>query len=159
MLQLLNLSGKQLPASSFPERADAYVCDKCGRDVTPYLRRGRADLQPLLGPAMFRCDCGEEYLSASVEWDHLGPSEREKRIRQIIASAENSLFVLAGVVFLLHQTIKDPTSLLLSLSFIGAYVAAMCVVDIYYGVAVPLFRIAASVVRTRRSRNSEPAKL
>jgi len=31
------LSIKQLHASEFPEPADVYVCDKCGRDITSHL--------------------------------------------------------------------------------------------------------------------------
>ena len=36
-MQRLDLNRTQLPASKFPDFADAYVCDKCGTDITEHV--------------------------------------------------------------------------------------------------------------------------
>ena len=36
---------KKLPASRFPEPADVYFCDKCGRDESRYLHQGQAHVR------------------------------------------------------------------------------------------------------------------
>src|SRR5262249_61613352 len=41
-MRMLNLDRSQLPASKFPEHADVYICDRCGRDITSHHHRGRA---------------------------------------------------------------------------------------------------------------------
>ena len=51
---------KQLRASQFPEPADVYVCDKCGRDITVHLYSGRAHVQILLRPSRYVCRCGQK---------------------------------------------------------------------------------------------------
>ena len=63
---------KTLPASGFPERADAYICDKCARDVTKYFRLRPSHSWTPMGPARFVCRCGQCYLTGAIEWDHLG---------------------------------------------------------------------------------------
>jgi hypothetical protein len=75
-MQALNLDPKQppvvkRPASEFPEAADVYVCDKCGRDMTRHLYRGRAHVRQPLGPVRYFCCCGQDYLSGATEWDYL----------------------------------------------------------------------------------------
>src|SRR4030095_782821 len=74
----------KLPASSFPERADVYICDKCGREVTRHLRRGHAHVWAPMGRERYLCPCGEKYLTGATEWDHLGQWERRRRFRQTI---------------------------------------------------------------------------
>jgi hypothetical protein len=73
-----------LPASRFPERADEYECDKCGRLVTKHLRAGHAHLEKPIGRERYRCRCGESYLSGAVEWDHLGDWERRRRAGMLL---------------------------------------------------------------------------
>jgi len=41
-LNLFAPNPTKVPASAFPSPADVYVCDKCGRDITKYFRRGQA---------------------------------------------------------------------------------------------------------------------
>jgi hypothetical protein len=80
----LNLNSRplvKLPASAFPNRADAYMCDKCGRDITKYFRPGRAHVWAPMGPERFQCRCGQKYLTGAAEWDHLGDWERSRRVR------------------------------------------------------------------------------
>lgn len=78
------------PASTFPERADVYVCDKCGRDITKHLRPRMSHSAVPIGRERYQCLCGQEYLTGAREWDHLGNSERRRRIGES---------VILGVVF------------------------------------------------------------
>jgi hypothetical protein len=64
-----------LPASAFPNRADVYVCDKCGRDITKHLRPGQSHTWAPMGRERYLCLCGQKYLTGAREWDHF--SERE----------------------------------------------------------------------------------
>ena len=74
----------QLPASSFPDRADVYVCDNCGRDVTKYLHRLHGHSSLPLGPQRHVCRCGQKWLTGRVEWDHLGDEGRRNHLRGIV---------------------------------------------------------------------------
>jgi hypothetical protein len=78
-------SSKEVPASAFPDPATTYVCDKCGRDITKYLHRGRAHTWQPMGPQRYICRCGQRWLSGAVEWDHLGGWERRRRVRDTLA--------------------------------------------------------------------------
>lgn len=75
--------GTCLPASQFPEPADLYLCDRCGRDLTNQVYRGRAHVRMPLGRPRFHCACGAQFLSGVTEWDSLHPSDRRRRIRDI----------------------------------------------------------------------------
>src|SRR5712691_3427119 len=84
-MQRLNLDvphKTQLPASAFPTRADVYVCEKCGRDITRHLQAGQAHVWEPMGPERYRCRCGQTYLTGATEWDHLGDWERKRRVSQ-----------------------------------------------------------------------------
>jgi hypothetical protein len=70
-----------LPACAFPNRADIYVCDKCGRDISKHFRPGRAHVWTPMGPERVRRVCGQKYLTGATEWDHLGDWERNRRVR------------------------------------------------------------------------------
>lgn len=103
----LNLSArplKKLPASAFPSRADVYVCDSCGRDITRHFFPGRAHTWAEMGPERYLCICGQMYMTGATEWDHLSEWERRRRARDTIAiglisSAVTSVFgVLAYLV-------------------------------------------------------------
>jgi hypothetical protein len=59
--------GVQRPASEFPERADACLCDNCGRDISKRRHPPRAH-------------CGKKWLTGAAEWDHFDPWERRHRI-------------------------------------------------------------------------------
>jgi hypothetical protein len=104
----LNLSARPLvtlPATAFPNNADAYVCDKCGRDVTRHFRPGRAHVWAPMGPERFVCFCGQRYLTGATEWDHLGDWERNKRVGDtlglgVLFSAMFSILGLLAYLFL-----------------------------------------------------------
>lgn len=83
-----------LPVSAFPDRADVYVCDKCGTDATKLLRPRISHSWSPMGPERFRCDCGETYLTGATEWDHFGGFERSKRAGDTIGGG-----FLLSVVF------------------------------------------------------------
>lgn len=94
-----------LPASAFPKRANVYTCDECNRDVTKYLRPGKAHVWKQMGPERFQCLCGRRYVTGATEWDHLGDWERRHRISQtfglgIFLSAIASILGLAVYLFL-----------------------------------------------------------
>jgi hypothetical protein len=99
----LNLGSRpltKLPASAFPSRADAYVCDKCERDITRHFRSGRAHVETPMGPERFRCRCGQQYLTGAIEWDHLGDWERKQRVwgRFGIGVAFSAIFSFLGLL-------------------------------------------------------------
>ena len=80
----LKLGGRHLvtlPASAFPARADAYLCDKCKRDITAHFRPRISHSWEPIGRERFKCTCGREYLTGAEEWDHLGVRERRLRAR------------------------------------------------------------------------------
>ena len=87
----LNLGARPLvtlPASSFTDRADAYVCDKCGRDIAKHFRPGQSHAWGPMGRERYRCLCGQKYLPGATEWDHLGDRERSRRIKIRRSSVE-----------------------------------------------------------------------
>lgn len=137
---------KQLRASEFPEPADVYVCDKCGRDITGHLNRGRAHVQTPLGPSTYVC-CGQKYLSGAAEWDDLGDWERRQRLGDvglaIILSA-----VLAGFFILVHLAVKH-RSLALLVFLAVATLFSIRLFPLFIAILVGPFEIAASLWRTR----------
>lgn len=88
---------KKLSASAFPERADIYTCDVCGRDITKHLRPGRAHVWSSMGPERYICKCGQTYLTGAREWDHLGDWQRSRRIRETLVLG--ILFSLLAMLF------------------------------------------------------------
>jgi hypothetical protein len=81
----LNRSPTRLPASAFPNRADAYFCDNCERDLTKHLHPGRAHVWQAMGPERSICRCGREWPTGAVEWDQFSPWERRRRLRDVFA--------------------------------------------------------------------------
>jgi hypothetical protein len=73
-----------LPAGAFPERADAYVCDKCGRDITEHFRPPTSHSWEPMGPERYECLCGHEYLTGPREWNHLGYPEKRQRVKSTL---------------------------------------------------------------------------
>jgi len=104
----LNLGARplvKLPASAFPDRADIYVCDKCGRDITRHFRPGQAHVWAPMGPERCLCLCGERYLTGAKEWDHFSDWERNRRVGDtlglgILFSAMFSILGLLAYVVL-----------------------------------------------------------
>lgn len=156
-MQLLRLENDvslgSLPASRFPERASAYLCDKCGEDITErfYVRRGHASTP--LGPPTFYCACGERYLSGTREWDHLGPNEKRVSLRALAIAA-----LFAGP-FLISLTtvalgIRDHNRVLTIIGVVLSVITAPFSIAAFPAVLV-LREIAGSLYRTRIARRSK----
>lgn len=147
-MEALNLNTKQLRASQFPQPADAYVCDMCGRDITAQHHRSSAHVWRPLGPLRCVCPCGQEYLSGAVEWDNLSDWEKRQRSAQtsgllIICSA-----ALVGFAILVYLALARHNTVLLILSALAVIPSSM-----FFGMLIALlldaFHIAASAWRTR----------
>ena len=85
----LNLSARPtvtFPASAFPDRADAYACDKCGRDITKRFRPRMSDAWAPMGRDRYKCLCGRRYLTGATEWDHLSDWERNRRVTDTLGT-------------------------------------------------------------------------
>jgi len=150
-MERLNLTAKSLPASQFPEPAQNYLCDNCGRDITRHLHVGQAHLRRPLGPVWYTCRCGKKYISGAVEWDQLAEGERRAEISDIVLFTLISLLpaAIATAIVLYEVRIHNNRELHVSLG-IGAAVASFLLLWLFVVlVLVPLFQIWASLVRTR----------
>ncbi len=105
-VQSLFSTGVRLPASAYPEPADAYVCDDCGREITKHLRPGTAHCWQAMGPRWYVCDCGRKWLSGAVEWDHLGYWERKRRIRDTLHLSALFSIVSLLIVLLVYLALQ-----------------------------------------------------
>jgi hypothetical protein len=140
-----------LLASKFPERADAYVCDRCGRNITPKLHPSHAHVRQPLGPSTCTCQCGQKYLSGAIEWDQLGPWEKQQWMRDvwlaIIVVAALILFVLAEYVAITRR------SLLMSCVMVLLALFSIPLWSLFSAILSIPFEIAASLWRTRVARS------
>lgn len=150
-MQRLDLNRTQLPASKFPDFADAYVCDKCGTDITEHLYRGRTPVWKPLGPARYICCCGEEYISGLVEWDDLGSVQKHVRSLQIIVLLLLLFLPLEGFMFLVRSTIERGGPLLVGLSG-AALLPAVFLLLFFASFLLQGIEVAASLWRTRVRR-------
>jgi len=141
------LSIKQLHASEFPEPADVYVCDKCGRDITSHLRRGRAHVRQPLGPSWYVCACGQSYPSGAAEWDDLSDWER-RRWSAGVGLAVIVLLLLAVLSVLVYSAIVIRSTALVALSVV-AFVCLISLFPLFIAILAVPFQIAASLWRTR----------
>ena len=143
----LNLADKTrttLPASAFPNSADIYVCDNCGRDITKHLHSGRAHVWRNMGPNRYECLCGQRYLTGATEWDHLGEWERRRRSRETLwlGILSSTPFLLVGL--LIYLAVKHSTGTLIGIS--AFVVCPFLVVNLPFW-----FKVAGSIWRTRFS--------
>ena len=157
----------RLPASRFPEPAEVYFCDNCGRDVTKKLHHDRAPLWQPLRPIWHVCQCGRKHLSGAAEWDDLTTWERKQRIRQLrIGFVLFALLMIPGTLAYFALTLGSATLLaVLAIALIPSIVVARL---LWFGL-LDVFEIIASVWRTRVSGrraaeqsispNSRPHKL
>ena len=152
-MEVLGLNTKcagSLPASSFPEAADVYFCDKCGSDLTRHLHRGHAHSGCPLGPPRFECTCGESYLTGAVEWDHLGNLGRRRWVQFLRLGFTFSLpLILSGTA--IYWGFAREHYLLA----IVALISLILTVPLFVVFAVSLFeaiQIARSIWRTRIAR-------
>jgi hypothetical protein len=137
---------KTLPATSFPERADRYVCDKCGRDVTKYFQPRQSHSWTPMGPTRFVCWCEQRYVTGAIEWDHLGPSERRRRISQTLGLGVllSAMFSVVGIlVYLVLRFLFD-------LREAGFFLAVFMAAGPFVLVQIEFWpKVRASVWRTR----------
>jgi hypothetical protein len=137
----------RVPASRFPEPAEVYFCDDCGRDVTKKLHRDRAPVWQPLRPIWFVCQCGRKYLSGAAEWDDLTAREREQRIRQLqIGFVLFALLVIP--VTLAYFALRYGGAALLAVVGI-ALIPSILVAKPFWFVLIDLYEIIASIWRTR----------
>jgi hypothetical protein len=151
-MQSLNLDPKQTvvikrPASEFPEAADVYLCDKCGRDITAHLYRGRAHLRQPLGPVRYVCPCGQTYLSGATEWDYLSDWEKRQWLMDIplmfILFALVAAYATVAYFAVVHRGL-----IMIVVSLAGIPFALVFLWLSILMAAIP-FQIAASLFRTR----------
>jgi hypothetical protein len=139
----------RLPASRFPNRAEVYFCDNCGRDVTKNLHHDRAPLWQPLRPIWHVCQCGRKYLSGAAEWDDLTTWERKQRIRQLgIGFVLFALLMIPGTLAYFALTLGSATLLaVLAIALIPSIVVAR----LLWFTLLDVFEIIASIWRTRVS--------
>lgn len=147
-MQTLNLGGIQLPASKFPEPADSYICDNCGRDITRYLHPGRAHVSTPLGPPWYVCRCGQRYISGAVEWDSLSAGEHRKRLIEVVGLGIASLIPIGGFAVLVSLAIRHHSIPLTIASGVAA-MPLIVFVPVFTISGLEVFEIAASLWRTR----------
>jgi hypothetical protein len=148
-MKLPDLGETKLPASRFPEPADTYLCDNCGRNITKHLHPARAHVATPIGPSWYICRCGTKYVSGAVEWVHLGQWERRRRIEEIIAFGLVTGILIALFGLLINYAIDHHNMVLMGVCIPAAFPVAL-IVWLFVGVVlIPLFEIAASVIRTR----------
>jgi hypothetical protein len=144
----------QLPASRFPEPAELYFCDRCGRDLTKNLYHDRAPVWQPLRPMWFVCPCGQKYLSGAAEWDDLTTWERRQRVWQLrIGFALFALLVTPAT--LAYFALRYGGAALIALVGI-ALIPSILVARPFGFVLLDLYEIVASVWRTRLSRRASP---
>ena len=150
-LNLFAPNPTKVPASAFPSPADFYVCDKCGRDITKYLRRGQAHAWKPMGPERYLCRCGKQYLTGATEWDHLGDWERKRRVAQTLGLG--ILFSVPGSVIGLvaYLALHRSKGALIGALVITATPLLLMLVPFWLGVA-------ASVWRTRVGSRITPGR-
>ncbi len=140
----------RLPASRFPNPAEVYFCDNCGRDLTKNLHPDRSPVWQPLRPVWYVCQCGQKYLSGAAEWDNLTTWERKQRIGQLWIG-----FVLLAILVI-------PVTLAYFALSHGGGAALLAVVGIAlipsilaakpFGFALlDVYEIIASICRTRVS--------
>ena len=149
-MQALNLNSTVL-ASRFPEPADVYVCDKCGRDITEHLHRGQPHVWRPLGPAQYVCVCGAKYVTGAMEWDNLRDWEKSKRLWQSVGLLVVLGLILTAIGVLVYLTVASGGVALTVLALLSASPAVVCLA-LFAATALDLLEIIASVFRTRVAR-------
>ncbi len=138
---------KQLLASQYPEPADVYICDKCGRDITAHFHRGRAHVRPPLGPARYVCPCGERYSSGANEWDNLSDWDR----RRWLSDVGLAVIILAALVsfsILLYRAVLHRSTMLLGCLTV-VFLFSIPLFPLFGAILAIPFELAASIWRTR----------
>jgi hypothetical protein len=132
----------QLP-SAFPDRADVYLCDNCGRNITKHLHPGRAHCWQAMGPQRYVCRCSARYLSGCVEWDHLGDWERRRRVRDTFGLSmlfSVGSLILSTPVYFAMRYVGFGKAALITAAAITALPAALMVVPFSVEVWTSIWR-------------------
>lgn len=146
----------RLPASRFPDPADLYFCDNCGRDLTQNLYRDRAPVWQPLRPMWYVCQCGQKYLSGAAEWDDLTAWEREQRIGQLLIGVV-LLALLVIPATLAYFAIRYGGAALFIIVGI-ALIPSVLAAKPFAFVLLDVYEIIASLCRTRSiDRRALPA--
>ncbi len=144
LLKLTSSTLLTLPASSFPTPADAYVCDKCHRDVTKRFHRDRPHVWHAMGPSRYRCVRCQEYPTGATEWDHLGQWERTHRASEMLGTGTLFSAPFLGLGLLIYFAMSPSKAVL-----IGVFALSACP---FLLLNLPFwFAVAASIWRTRVS--------
>jgi len=151
-METLNPKIARLPASRFPDSAEVYFCDDCGKDLTKYLHQGKAHVWRQLAPAWFVCRCGRKYLSGAAEWDNLSNWEQRQRVRQLGVGLV--LFALLSISCTLAYFGWRHRSVALLALLAIALIPSVVVAKLFGFVLLDAFEIAASIWRTRFSGRS-----
>ncbi len=144
----------RLPASRFPEPAEVYFCDDCGKDATKNLHHDRAPVWQPLRPMWYVCECGRKYVSGAAEWDDLTTWERKQWIRQLrIGFVLFALLMIPGTLAYFALSLGSATLLaVLAIALIPSIVVAR----LLGLVLLDVFEIIASIWRTRVSGRRAP---
>jgi hypothetical protein len=138
----------RLPASRFPNPAEVYFCDNCGRDLTNNLHHDRSPVWQPLRPIWYVCQCGRQYLSGAAEWDNLTTWERKQRIRQLgIGSVLFAFLMISGT--LAYFASYGSAALLAAVAI--TLIPSILVARLLGFVLLDVFEIIASIWRTRVS--------
>jgi hypothetical protein len=147
----------RLPASRFPDPAEVYFCDNCGRDLTKNLHHDRAPIWQPLRPIWYVCQCRRKYLSGAAEWDDLTTWERKQRIRQLgIGFVLFALLVIPGT--LAYFALSHSRAALFAVLAI-ALIPSILVARPFGFVLLDVFEIITSIWRTRVSGRRAKLKL
>lgn len=146
-MDTLNLGGRPvvpLPGSAFPERADVYVCDKCGRDITKRFHPRQSHSWSPMGRETFICACGQRYQTGATEWDHFGDRERSKRAGDtlgigLLLSAASSI-VGAVVYLILRYAFGLQRTAILAAMALALLPFVLMQVTLWPGVAASIWR-------------------
>jgi len=145
----------RLPASSFPERADIYFCDKCARDITHHLHRRRSHSWAPIGPMRYTCLCGQQYLTGALEWMNLSDWEQSRRTSQTLGlglmfSVMSS--VLGLLAYWLLRALQLPRLALVFALIITVAPFVLFMVPFCYEVAMSKWRTRARTLASSHSQ-------
>jgi len=147
-VNVLDLNKIQLPASEFPERAEIYVCDVCGIDITKHLPRGQAHAWDLLGRPFYRCKCGQRYRTFQREWDSLTDWEKRDYIVKFVVPWLATGILVVGFLLLVRSAYRYPSFLTVGLSIL-CFIPKVVLAVFFILISYDLLELPASLWRTR----------
>lgn len=96
-----------------------------------------------MGPERYTCDCGREFLTGAIEWDHLGDRQRQRRIRDSVRLPFFFSVILSVPSLVVYSVFhRSPEAL----------VAALAIAGFPFLLTIPFwFAVVASMRRTRKT--------